>query len=104
MNTASSWSGTLRGILTQPKRGVVGLVDDLLALCREHRLELDWKTDRCRVYSRAGDWHELTDVVLRKSVFRAILARIAVLCNNSPASTTSPYGGQGEITVGRNPA
>ncbi len=35
-----------------------------------------------------------------KSVFRAILARVATLCNEQSANSVSPYGGQGELVVG----
>src|SRR5208282_5382429 len=41
---------------------------------------------------------------LRKSVFRAILARVAVLCNERSPNSVSPYGGQGEVSVGADPA
>jgi hypothetical protein len=104
MRTASPWSGALQGVLRQPTNGIAGLVDNLLAVCREHSLHLDWQTDRCRVRSVAEDWHEVPDVPLRKSVLRAILARLAVLCNERRPGSCSPYGGQGEIAVGSNPS
>ena len=40
---------------------------------------------------------------LRKSVFRAILARLAALCNERSPGSVSVYGGQGEVLVGDNP-
>ncbi len=104
MNTASHISGVIHRILKQPTRGVVGLVDDLLALCNEQRLQLEWQTDRCRIRSNEGDWEELIDLPLRKSVFRSILARFAVLCNEFHPDSVSPYGGQGELSVGTNPS
>jgi hypothetical protein len=103
MNTASPWTGTLRHVLAQPTNGIVGLVDELLAVCGEHGLQLDWQSDRWRVRSSSEDWHELPDVPLRKTVFRAILARLAVLCNERRQGSASPYGGQGEIAVGTDP-
>jgi len=78
------------------------LVDDLLAVCLEHGLQLDWQADRCRVRSFGGGWEESIDVPLRKSVFRAILARVATLCNERIPNSVSPYGGQGELSVGAN--
>jgi hypothetical protein len=104
MSTPPPFSVVLRRTLLHPTRGVVGLVDDLLAVCREYDLQLDWQSDRCRVRSFGGEWEELIDVSLRKSVFRAILARVAALCNERSPNSTSPYGGQGEIMVGVNPA
>jgi hypothetical protein len=104
MNTTSHPSKAVLNVLTQPTRGVVGLVDDLLKACWEHGLHLDWQADRCRVRSPGGKWEEWVDVPLRKSVFRAILARVAALCNERAPSSVSPYGGQGELSVGADPA
>jgi len=103
MTTPSPVATSLLRALAHPTRGVVGLVDDLLALCREHNLQVDWQADRCRVRACGSEWEELRDVTLRKSVFRAILARIAALCNEQAAISVSPYGGQAELSVGTNP-
>jgi len=103
-DTTSTFVGVLHRILVQPTRGVVGLVDDLFAACREHNLQLDWQADRWRVRSPRGRREELDDLPLRKSIFRAILARVAALCNERSPNSISPYGGQGELTVGTNPA
>jgi hypothetical protein len=46
---------------------------------------------------------ESTDVPLPKSVFRAILARLAALCNERTPNSVSPYRGEGECSVGTNP-
>jgi hypothetical protein len=103
MNTTSQHTNGIRSALEHPTRGVVGLVDDLLKVCREHGLQLDWQADRCRVRSIGSDSEELVDLPLRKSVFRAILARIAALCNERSPNSVSPYGGQGELSVGADP-
>jgi hypothetical protein len=104
MSTASPFSGVLGRVLAQPTGGIVGLVDELLGACREHNLQLDWQADRYRVRSPGGDWDELPEPPLRKSVFRAVLARVAVLCNERKPDSVSPYGGEGEVSVGANPA
>ena len=96
MNTTSQLAEIIRGVLTQPTGGIAGLVDHLLAECRKHRLQLEWQAGRYRVRSFGGHWEELTDVPLRKSVFRAILARLAALCNEQTPNAVSPYGGQCE--------
>ncbi|MCI0377982.1 MAG: hypothetical protein L0215_10270 [Gemmataceae bacterium] len=80
------------------------MVDELLQVCRQHGLQLDWQSDRCRVRSVGRDWEELLDEPLRKSVFRAILARVATLCNKQIPNSVSPYGGHGELSVGPKPA
>lgn len=103
MSTPAEISDALRRVLAHPSRGVTGLVDDLLGVCREHGLQLDWQGDRCRTRSFRGDWGEWMEVALRKSVFRAILARLASLCNERNPHSVSPYGGRGELSVGVNP-
>ncbi|HTU91825.1 MAG TPA: hypothetical protein VMF69_17215, partial [Gemmataceae bacterium] len=100
MNTTSQLSGTIRNILTQSSGGIVGLVDELLAACQKYGLQIEWQAGRCRFRSFEGDWEELTDVPLRKSVFRAILSRFAALCNEQTPSAVSPYGGQCELPAG----
>jgi hypothetical protein len=104
MNTTSEFSGALRSVFEGPTRGVVGLVDDLLRLCQEHGLQLNWQADRCRVRSPAGRWEEVLSAPLRKSVFRAVLARVAALCNERSPNSVSPYGGQGKLVAGADPA
>ena len=103
MNTPIQLAIMVRNALVQPARGVVGMVDDLLKVCREHGAQIDWRTDCYRVRAAGGEWTELIDVPLRKSVFRAILARIAVLCNERTPNSVSPYGGHGELSVSENP-
>jgi hypothetical protein len=100
MSTTSGPSGILRAVLTQPAGGIAGLVDGLLAVCRKHALQLEWQAGRCRFRCAGGAWEELTDVPLRKSVFRAILARLAALCNEQSPNAVSPYGGQCELLPG----
>jgi len=104
MNAPSSSLQQLRHALATPTRNVVGLVDEVLALCQEHGLQLDWQEGGCRIRSSGGEPEGTIDVPLRKSVFRAILARVAVLCNERSPNSVSPYGGQGEVSVGADPA
>ena len=52
----------------------------------------------------ASEVEELIELPLRKSAFRAILARVAVLCNERCPNSVSPYGGQGELLVDTDPA
>src|SRR5271157_18049 len=104
MNAPSSSLQQLHHALATPTRDVVGLVDEVLALCQEHGLQLDWQEGGCHIRSSGGEPEGTIDVPLRKSVFRAILARVAVLCNERSPNSVSPYGGQGEVSVGANPA
>jgi len=100
MSTLSTAPDILRHALCTPTRGVLGLVDDLLTVSREHGIQLDWKADHCRVRFREGGQTGWIEVPLRKSVVRAALARVAVLCNQRNPNSVSPYGGQGELLIG----
>lgn len=100
MNVVFSPSEAIRVVFTQPARDLAGMVDDLLAVCSEHDLELDWRADCCRVRSRTEDWRDVDDQPLRRSSFRGLLARLAALCNECRPGSCSPYGGKGEIAVG----
>jgi hypothetical protein len=101
ITTASSPSDALRRVLDQPARGIVGLVDDVLMVCWDRGLHLDWRAGRCRVRRVGGQWEDVIDLPLRKSVFRAILARVAALCNEQNPSSFSPYGGRAELSIGQ---
>jgi hypothetical protein len=103
MNAISQETRFLRNALEHPTRGVVGLVDDLLKVARGQGLQLDWQAGRCRVRGIASNGEEWIDVPLGKSVFRAILARVAALCNERDPNSVSPYGGQAELSAGGDP-
>jgi hypothetical protein len=94
----------LRQALLTPTRGILGLVDDLLPVSAEHGIHLDWQAGNCRVQFLQEDLPSPIEIPLRISVFRAALARIAVLCNQRQASSVSPYGGQGELMTGSDAA
>lgn len=104
MSTSSLYSQAIRRVLASSARGVVGLVDDLLTVCQDHKLQLDWQANRCRVRPSGGNWDDWIDVPFRKSVIRAILARLATLCNEHGATAISPYGGDGELSTGHGQA
>jgi hypothetical protein len=103
MNTTSQASGVLRSILERPSGDVVDLVNDLLSVCQEQALQLDCQVDCFRIRSLAGGSEETIDNPLRKSVFRAILARLAALCNERSLDSVCPYGGRVSLSVGANP-
>lgn len=78
---------------------VVGLVDDLLDLCRVHQLRLRFADGHCSVRRLGADDADGFNVPLPKSVFRAALARVAALCNEQHPGSVTPYRGEGEIVV-----
>jgi hypothetical protein len=99
MNNPPLFIDRISQVLQPTERGVVGLVDGLLRICREHDLQLDWHAGRCRVRATGSGPEEFVEVPLPKSVFRAILARLAALCNERSPGSVSPYGGEGELTI-----
>lgn len=104
MNTTKQLSESLQDAFERPTRGVVGLVDDLLRMCPAQGIQLDWQAERCRLRSVANGSEEVLTWPVPKSVFRAILARVATLCNERSANSVSPYGGQGELVVDDDPS
>ncbi len=100
MSTTSKLAEVFRSSLDHPAGGVVGLVNDLLTICQQQELQLDWQADYCRIRSIASGAEEVIDSPVRMSVFRAILARVATVCNEQIPNSISPYGGQGEVAVG----
>lgn len=95
MTDTSALTTTLTRALTVPDRGVVGLVDDLFVLARDHDLRLGWEAGMCTVTVPPVR----VEAPLRRSVVRAVLARVAALCEPSD----SPYRGRGTLTVGTTP-
>jgi hypothetical protein len=100
MNDGSSFPQRLQAVFGTTGNGVVGLVDGLLGLYREPGLRIDWHADQCRVRLLGAEPQESINVPLPKAVFRAILARVAALCNERVPNSVSPYGGEGELQAG----
>ena len=104
MSKSSPILAALQSAFERPTDGVVGLVDELLKLSRQGAIQLEWRDERCRVRSLADNAIEVIETPLRKSVFRAILARLAALCNERKADSVSFYGGQGFSGTRADPA
>ena len=88
---------------TPTPRGVVGLVDDLLSLCRTHQLRIVFRDGRCEIRRLGAGSKDALDLSVPQSVFRAVLARVAVLCNDHRPHSATPYRGEGEVAVPRRP-
>ena len=101
MTNPPAFADRVRAVLTPTPRGVVGLVDDLLAVGRDQPLRLDFDAGRCRVSRPDG---AVAEVALPPAVFRAALARVAALCNDRHPASVTPYAGRGELTAGTDPA
>lgn len=100
MSAVSEFHERVEKAFEPTPRGVVGLVDDLLSLACEQGLALNWRDGRCRIRTLDAQEGEVTEISLQKSLFRAILARVAALCNEQMPDAASPYGGEGALTVG----
>jgi hypothetical protein len=90
----------LRDAILKPTRAFVGVVDDVLNLCHANNLQIDWCMETCRVQRLGVESADTLNVPLRKSVFRAILARVATLCDEQAPGSFAPFGGQGELKMG----
>jgi hypothetical protein len=75
------------------------LVDELLTVSREHEIRLGWQAGRCQVNIPQTDPPEQIEVTVQKSVMRAVLARVAALCNERVPNSVSPYRGRGEVAI-----
>lgn len=96
---STSFAQRVQGLFQPTPRGVVGLVDDLLDLCRVHQLRIHYQDGHCFIHPLGNNEQDSLVVPLPKSVFRAILARIAALCNEQHPGSVTPYRGEGEIAV-----
>lgn len=99
MTRSTPFAERVQSAFKPTPRGVVGLVDDLLSLCRVHQLLMSFRDGRCSVRRLGPDAHDALEVPLPKSVFRAVLARIAALCNERAPSSVTPYRGEGGLVV-----
>ncbi|WP_439621310.1 hypothetical protein [Gemmata sp.] len=99
IETTATFEERVRLAFAPTPRAVVGLVDDLLELGREQPLSLTFRDGTCLVRA-AGGASSTVEVPLPRSAFRAVLARVAVLCNEHRPNSVSPYGGTGEVCVG----
>lgn len=82
---------------TPASGGVVGVVDELLSLCHEDGLRLDWRSDKCHMQMLGAEPREAIDVPMPIAVFRTILARVAAMYNEGNPDSVSPYCGQGKL-------
>jgi hypothetical protein len=103
MSHQSSFPDRLRHAFATPNQGVLGLVEELLRLSWEQDFQLAWQAGHCQVDFLDGDRPAWLEVPLPRSVIRAALARIAILCNDRRPNSVSPYGGQGEVVVDADP-
>ena len=98
MNETTLLPNRIAEIFKPTPRGIVGLVDDLFRVCSADGFEMEWREERCRIRIGA-EKSDFMEVPLPKSAFRALLARIAALCNERRANSVTPYGGKGELIV-----
>ena len=78
---------------------VVKFSDELMQLCAEHELRLRLEPSQCVVESSGGK--ESIDVIenpMRRSQFRAVLARIGAICSECSNRIMTPYGGDWEVS------
>ena len=84
-------------------RGVLDLIDDMLERLVESRLRLFWVPGIVTEIPLDGGESQTFEFAYRNSIFRLIMARMAVLCEESSGQDVSPYGGTGSFTDPRWP-
>lgn len=103
MSAVSDFRERIEDAFKPTPRGIIGLVDDLMRLAGQEGFRLNWHDGRCCVHAFGGEAREDAEVRVQKSVFRAVLARIAALCNEQSPNSVSPYGGEGELVASTSP-
>lgn len=78
---------------------VDGVMELLLRLSDEWVIELWWCDNRCMARSANSLQSVDSNIEIPRSVFRAILARVAVLCSLADNTPCSPYQGAGRIDL-----
>jgi hypothetical protein len=92
MNTTTA--DRLRTLFETGSQTSAGLAEELLSFAKEQPLRCEWRNDACWVQRTENRTQELVEVPIPKSVFRAVLARVAALCNEQTPNGVSPYGGE----------
>lgn len=104
MTALFSLPDRLRLALISPTRGILGVVDELLAAALVGDVHFVWQDGIARLDLSEDSRPLGLEVPMPKSVARAILARIAVLCNERHPDSVSPWGGRGESMTEAEPA
>jgi hypothetical protein len=102
MKTTTALADALAKAFDPPASGFVGIVDNLLQLCRGGDMELAWRSNTCHVRIRQATFEERLDLPLRKGIFRAMRA-LPLYAISANRGSVSPYGGRGEIPLGPDP-
>jgi hypothetical protein len=81
-------------------KGLPGLTDQILEACVGASVSFFSQGKQIRYCCRADG--ETSDGIapLSGSIFRAILARVAVRCNEHVPDSVTPHGGKGVVAVG----
>jgi hypothetical protein len=99
MIRSTAFAEQIEQVFKPSARGIIGFVDDVLNLCRDHQMRFDFRDGHCAVGRLGTNGADSLDIPLQKSVFRAALARVAALCNAQHPQSVTPYHGEGEIVV-----
>jgi hypothetical protein len=84
-------------------RGVLDLIDDMFAHLIQDRLRIIWVPGTVTEYPLVGGEPRSFEFAFRNSIFRLIMARMAVLCSEFGSQPVSPYGGTGQFVDPRWP-
>lgn len=94
MTSSDAVLDCLRRAFQPTPLGVVGLTEQILAVCAGLDIEFERIGDRCVCrWTTDGNTHE-SQVPLPAAAFRALLAQIARLCIERVPNSVTPYRGE----------
>jgi hypothetical protein len=96
MNDEARFVNSIEELFIRGPRPVVELVWDLLSAADAHGVRLGWDDGKCDI-SSVRTTGEHRSVALPLSVFRAVLARLAALCERDSHDDFSPYRWEGKL-------
>lgn len=97
MIRSSCFRDNINSLFHSQEFGIVTLVDELIELSLDHGLRIRLLNGHCLAEQLMTTDKDLVEIPLPKSAFRAVLARIATICNDQHPQSVTPYRGQVKI-------
>src|SRR4051794_32665478 len=103
MNESTPFRERILAAFQAHPQGIAGVTDRLLEACRDRDVIFEQHEDPRRIFCFEEPRREMEpiEIVTGRAIFRAILARISVICD--PSDSVSPYGGAGLIAFRTEP-
>jgi hypothetical protein len=85
-------------LFQKPQLGCVAIVDGILKIACKFPLKFEWAEDRCQLQILNSD--QQTKMPIRKSTFRAIIARVATIASEKSFLAFNPSVGDENFSIG----